>query len=521
MSATGFKIMASLASANRLEKKFAIRSYSVEHGYPSRRRSLVDDAKFETQKNREAVRSWIEESRSASQDFDLSEEEVIVAEETRQKDGEQKTDDMLKRKNLMIALPANNGLDNLPRILRLMQATQATIEHLESRQNEKDRKCFDIFMSVMITPANLLTFMKSARQAGLGEVSLLREKLISVKDPWFPRHISDLDFCTHIMTKYEPELDSDHPGFSDAIYRARRLEIANIAFDYRYGNPIPRVKYTEEEIKTWGIVYKELLRLFPTHACSKHIEVFKLLEQECGYAPDNIPQLEDVSRFLKKRTGFTIRPAAGLLTARDFLASLAYRVFQTTQYMRHPSEPDHSPEPDCVHELLGHIPILADESFADFSQEIGLASLGASDEDLEKLATLYWFTVEFGLCRENGQIRAYGAGLLSSFGELKHSLSNKPELREFDPEKTAIQPYQDLDYQEIYFVAESFDDAKEKFRKYVADKLPRRFEVSYDPYTDRVHVIDSVEKMDRLVGKISNQIERLHSCSSKLRKIFN
>lgn len=100
-------------------------------------------------------------------------------------------------------------------------------------------------------------------------------------------------------------------------------------------------------------------------------------------------------------------------------------------------------------------------------------------------------------------------------------MSNKPELREFDPEKTAIQPYQDLNYQEIYFVAESFDDAKEKFRKYVADKLPRRFEVSYDPYTDRVHVIDSVEKMDRLVGKISNQIERLHSCSSKLRKIFN
>lgn len=191
---------------------------------------MVGDAKFETQKNREAKRSWIEESRSESQDFDLSEEEVIVAEESRQKEVE---DDSLKRKNLIITLPANNGLDNLPRILRLMQATKATIEHIESRQNANDGKCFDIFMSVMITPTNLLTFMKSVRQSGLGEVSLLREKLISVKDPWFPRHISDLDFCTHIMTKYEPELDSDHPGFSDPIYRQRRLQIANIAFEYR------------------------------------------------------------------------------------------------------------------------------------------------------------------------------------------------------------------------------------------------------------------------------------------------
>lgn len=191
---------------------------------------MVGDAKFETQKNREAKQSWIEESRSESQDFDLSEEEVIVAEESRQKEVE---DDSLKRKNLIITLPANNGLDNLPRILRLMQVTKATIEHIESRQNANDGKCFDIFMSVMITPTNLLTFMKSVRQSGLGEVSLLREKLISVKDPWFPRHISDLDFCTHIMTKYEPELDSDHPGFSDPIYRQRRLQIANIAFEYR------------------------------------------------------------------------------------------------------------------------------------------------------------------------------------------------------------------------------------------------------------------------------------------------
>ncbi|KPM03107.1 tyrosine 3-monooxygenase-like protein [Sarcoptes scabiei] len=497
MSATGFKIIESLASANRLERKFAIRSYSVEHGYPSRRRSLVGDAKFETQKNREAIQNWIEENRNASKDYELSEEEAIVTQENQQ-DQDKKA---LKRKNLIISL-GSDGLQSLSKLLILINQT-GTVEHLETRKNATNEKRFDVFCTLLVTTSDLLLFMKSIRHSGLGDVSLLRDKLISVKDPWFPRHISDLDFCTHIMTKFEPELDTDHPGFSDKVYRKRRLEIAEIAFNYRYGQQIPRVTYTEEEIKTWGIVYNEL--------------VFKILENECGYSPTNIPQLEDVSRFLKKRTGFTLRPAAGLLTARDFLASLAFRVFQTTQYIRHPSKPDHSPEPDCVHELLGHIPILADESFADFSQQIGLASLGASDEDLVKLATLYWFTVEFGLCRENGEIRAYGAGLLSSFGELEHSLSNKPEHREFEPEKTAVQPYQDLDYQEIYFVAESFDDAKEKLKKYVEEHLPRRFEVYYDANTDRIHVIDSVEKLDNVIKKLSLQMQCAHSCATKLK----
>lgn len=138
---------------------------------------MVGDAKFETQKNREAVSNWIEENRTASKDFDLSEEEVIVVTETQ--DTEKIS--VVKRKNLVIALP-ENGLNNLARILQLLQQTSGTnIEHIESRPNEFDRKRFDIFMSVMISPTNLLKFMKSMRMAGLGEISLLREKLISVK----------------------------------------------------------------------------------------------------------------------------------------------------------------------------------------------------------------------------------------------------------------------------------------------------------------------------------------------------
>ncbi|KAI1307959.1 Tyrosine 3-monooxygenase [Halotydeus destructor] len=313
------------------------------------------------------------------------------------------------------------------------------------------------------------------------------------------------------MTKFEPDLDADHPGFTDPIYRKRRQQIAQIAFDYRHGQPVPRVEYIKQDIETWGCVYEQLTNLFESMACQEHVKVFKLLEKECNYAKDNIPQIEDVSNFLKKRTGFTVRPAAGLLTARDFLASLAYRVFQCTQYVRHHSSPHHSPEPDCIHELIGHIPMLADPLFAQFTQEIGLASLGAPDEDIEKFATLYWFTVEFGLCKQNGQVRAYGAGLLSSFGELQHSLSSKPERRPFCPEKAAVQPYQDVDYQSVYFVAESLEGAREQFRSYVASNLRRKFEVHYDAHSQSVHVIDDIGKLEEVVSSIKTDVSMLTS----------
>ncbi|KAG1689100.1 Tyrosine 3-monooxygenase [Nymphon striatum] len=461
----------SLKAVNKNEKKrvlFTFISAEVEtpftwininifgNGYPARRRSLVVDAKFESQVNKETKNTLIKEYRQqSSAENDLSDEEVFLAPEI------SLGSDDPQEVSLLITL--RDGISSLARIIK-------TIEDLifEFSQNE-------------------------------------------FSAPWFPKHISELDLCNHLVTKYEPDMDHDHPGFTDKVYRQRRQEIAQIAFNYRHGDKIAIVEYTPDEISTWGAVYKELVDLFETHACTQHIKVFRILEKECGYRKDNIPQLQDVSDFMYRRSGFQLRPAAGLVTARDFLSSLAFRVFLCTQYVRHSSSPNHSPEPDCVHELLGHIPMLVDPSFAQFSQEIGLASIAATDEEIEKLATLYWFTVEFGLCKENGKVKAYGAGLLSSYGELMHALSDKPERRAFDPVLTAIQTYQDQDYQDVYYVTESIEDAKEKFRWYVSKKLSRPYDIHYDPYTQSICILDSIGHINKAIQNVRAEINHLSS----------
>uniref|UniRef100_A0A8C3SX83 Tyrosine 3-monooxygenase n=1 Tax=Chelydra serpentina TaxID=8475 RepID=A0A8C3SX83_CHESE len=455
-----------------------------------RRQSLIEDAR----KEREAAAAAAAATTDAAEST-----ETIVFEE---KDGKA----ML---NLFFMLKGAKT-SSLSHALKVFETFEAKIHHLETRPSKKPRAGtteLEYFVRCEVHSSDVSTLMSSIKRVSEDVRSTKEDKFY-----WFPRKISELDKCHHLVTKFDPDLDLDHPGFSDQAYRQRRKMIAEIAFHYKHGEPIPRVEYRADEIATWREVYTTLKSLYPTHACKEHLEAFHLLERFCGYSENNIPQLEDVSRFLKERTGFQLRPVAGLLSARDFLSSLAFRVFQCTQYIRHASSPMHSPEPDCCHELLGHVPMLADRTFAQFSQVIRAGcSLGRRNDSLLLFlfpSQLYWFTVEFGLCKQNGIIKAYGAGIGLCSWFPQHSLSDEPEVRDFDPDAAAVQPYQDQNYQPVYFVSESFNDAKDKLRSYAA-RIKRPFSVKYDPYTHSIELLDNSQKIHHSLENVRDELHSL------------
>lgn len=259
------------------------------------------------------------------------------------------------------------------------------------------------------------------------------------------------------------ELASDHPGFNDPTYRQRRNEIAELARRHAAGTAPEDVEYAATETSTWTTIFDALTTLYPTHACREYLGVFERL----GYRRDAIPQLSAVSGFLSSRTGFRLEPVAGLVSPRDFLAGLSRRVFYSTQYIRHHSKPHYTPEPDVVHELMGHAPMLAIEEFADLSQSIGRGAVGATDQQVEQLATLYWYTIEYGVLRQDGELRAYGAGLLSSFGELARALRGEPDIRPFDPHQACDVPYPITAYQPLLWEVPSIRSAFEAIEAFI------------------------------------------------------
>ena len=379
---------------------------------------------------------------------------------------------------------ASDGPGGLMTILRVFERAGLSLSRIESRPAARGGEGHDFFVDVEATDAARVEALLVELRAATRNPRLAVPPVV----PWFPMHARDIDSFSTKTLDAGAELEADHPGFSDAEYRARRRAIVEAAASFRHGEAIPRVAYTAREAETWALVYRKLRAYTAEFAVDSYNAILPELERHAGYGERSVPQLQDVSDFLRARTGFSLRPVGGLLSARDFLNALAFRVFFSTQYIRHHSRPLYTPEPDICHELLGHAPMFADPDFADFSHEIGLASLGASDEDIKKLATCYWFSVEFGLClaEKGAPRRAYGAGLLSSFGELEFACGGAPgakappEFRVWDPAKAAVQPYPITTYQPVYFVADSLADAKARMRAFCEEGMSRKFGVAFD-----------------------------------------
>lgn len=274
-------------------------------------------------------------------DAGLTEDEIVLANAVAES---AEAESVMQSAALIVRL--RDGIASLGRILKAIETFHGVVQHIESRQSREEGIEHDFLIKLNMNRGNLLQLIRSLRQSGsFSSINLLAENNISVKAPWFPKHASELDNCNHLMTKYEPDLDMNHPGFADKVYRQRRKEIAEIAFAFKYGDAIPHIDYTEVENKTWRSVFRTVKDLTPKHACAEYRAAFKKLEEENIFVESHIPQLQEMSDFLRKSTGFTLRPAAGLLTARDFLASLAFRIFQSTQYVRHINSPYHTPEP--------------------------------------------------------------------------------------------------------------------------------------------------------------------------------
>jgi phenylalanine-4-hydroxylase len=250
----------------------------------------------------------------------------------------------------------------------------------------------------------------------------------------------------------EVHLADSHPGLHDPAYRSRRSHIAAAAINAPAGT-VPVIDYTEDEHRIWRLCQEQLA---PKHEKYAHSE-FLAAKHRLRLPTDHVPQLDHVSARLRPLTGWGYRAAPGLVPLREFYADLGARTFNSTQYLRHGSEPLYTPEPDIIHEVIGHGNQLASPRFARLTEAAGRASLRLETEDAMKfVADVFWFSMEFGVIKEHGEVKAYGAGILSSFGEMDEF--GHMEHRGLDLADMGTLAYDITEYQPVLFCAESLDE---------------------------------------------------------------
>ncbi len=217
--------------------------------------------------------------------------------------------------------------------------------------------------------------------------------------------------------------------------------------------------YTAADHDTYRRLYERQASLLPGLACDEFIAALPSLG-----ASDHIPRFEDINQRLRKATGWEIVTVPGLIPEVPFFTLLANRKFPVTDWIRKPEEFDYIVEPDVFHDLFGHVPLLFNPIFADHMQEYGKGGLKAHRLGAcEQLSRLYWYTIEFGLIQQHDGLRAYGAGILSSSGELKYAVqSSEPQRLPLDIERVMRTRYKIDSYQQTYFVINSFQELFDK-----------------------------------------------------------
>ena len=211
--------------------------------------------------------------------------------------------------------------------------------------------------------------------------------------------------------------------------------------------------YTIEDHSVWGILYERRMRELARTGSRVFLEGAAAI----GLNPVTVPRLSEVNRRLGSRTGWNAVPVSGFLPAQQFFECLSKRRFPTTVTVRPRSQLDYLPEPDIFHDVFGHVPLHSDPHFADFLQRFGaVAAAARTEEETLQMARLFWFTVEFGLVREDGELKVYGSGLISSAGDAANALSPACERRPFSLDAVLAQSFEIDRLQDVLFVVEDF-----------------------------------------------------------------
>jgi phenylalanine-4-hydroxylase len=230
----------------------------------------------------------------------------------------------------------------------------------------------------------------------------------------------------------------------------------DFAFEQNWRN------YESDEHAIWRLLFERQQRLLIGRACGEYLDGLAGL----GVAADGIPDFRALNEILDSTTGWRIVAVPGLVPDDVFFAHLAHRRFPSTCFIRRRAQLDYLQEPDVFHDICGHVPLLMNPVFADYMQaygEGGLKALGLGH--LQRLARLYWYTVEFGLIATKEGLRIYGSGILSSAGESVYCLEDpRPRRLRFDLRRIMRTRYRIDDYQQLYFVIDDFQELFEATR---------------------------------------------------------